>query len=203
MKDRNIHRPRHIYLDNKIYFVTSRTYNELNYFNTNKKKDIFIEVFKNSIDKFKISMFAWVLLANHYHLLFKIKNNSLAAVNPDKDLVWSDTRKGVTEKTEKLSNFINYLHSITSLKLNRLDNISGRKIWYQYWDHCIRDDKDFFKRFNYIHNNPIKHKIVINIEEISKYKYSSFNTWIKKKGKEWIYSSFEEYPILDFTVEND
>lgn len=76
-------------------------------------------------------------------------------------------------------------------------------IWYQYWDYCIRDEADFYRYFNYIHNNSIKHRKVKNIEELYKYKYSSFNNWINKKGREWINSSFEDYPILDFTVECD
>jgi len=104
---------------------------------------------------------------------------------------------------KKLSKFINSLHSITALKINRLDNILHRMIWYQYWDYCIRDEADFYRYFNYIHNNSIKHRKVKNIEELYKYKYSSFNNWINKKGREWINSSFEDYPILDFTVECD
>lgn len=175
----------------------------MNYFGTNVKKDVFIEILNDSIEKFKVRVFAWVLMDNHYHLLFD-PNNSLAAVIPGKqNVARSDTRQGVTNKIKVLSRFINYLHSITALRVNRLDKVIKRKIWYQYWDYCIRDKVYFYKHLNYIHNNPIKHKKVKKYIELNKYKYSSFNTWVNKKGKEWINSSFENYPIIDFSVEND
>lgn len=195
------HRPPHIYLDNQIYFVTSRTYKEICYFNSNEKKEIFVEILNDSIKKFNIKIFAWVLLDNHYHLLFNI-DNSLAAVTPnEQNMLRNNTRKGVTCGAEILPRFINYLHSVSALRINRLNNISRRKIWYQYWDYCIRNKADFFKHFNYIHNNPIKHSKVENIEKLEQYKYSSFNLWIKKENREFVDDCFIKYPVLDFSVE--
>lgn len=198
------HRPPHIYLDNRIYFVTSRTYKEICYFNSNKKKEIFVEILSNLQKRRKISIYAWVLLDNHCHLLLKFNNqdNSLTAVNPQDTKVElrNSTRKGAASK-DILPRFVNSLHSITALKLNKLNNTSNRKIWYQYWDYCIRNKTDFFKHFNYIHNNPIKHSKVEDIERLEQYKYSSFNLWIKKKNREFINDCFSKYPILDFSVE--
>jgi REP element-mobilizing transposase RayT len=200
------HHPPHIFRDNTIYFITARTIkkesqrkletfiatsvevsdyrrdslqNTNMYFYNNARKDVFVEVFKKSIKKYDIKIFAWVLLDNHYHLLIKIN------------------------KKEALTRFIQNLHANSARLLNKLDNTKGRKIWYQYWDHCIRDEKDFYKHFNYIHNNPIKHKKAANLQELKKYKFSSFNSWIEKKGGEWINSCFEIYPIFDFIVDNN
>ena len=179
MSNRNIHRPRHIYADEKFYFITSRTYKEFNYFNTDVNKNLLIRTLNEAKEFLKIPIYAWVILNNHYHFLLYIDDKN------------------------KLAKFNKHIKGKSSFLLNKLENKKGRKIWYQYWDHCIRDEADFYRHFNYIHNNPIKHKEVRNIEELHLYKYSSFNTWIKKKGREWLNSSLEDYPILDFTVEED
>lgn len=68
-------------------------------------------------------------------------------------------------------------------------------IWYQYLDHIIRDDNDYFKRLNYIHQNPVKHNYV---SKMTTYPWSSIHEWIKKRGKEFIIDCFRKYPIVDF-----
>lgn len=175
-KDR---RPIHFYTNQFIYFITVRTINNILYFNTSQKKRIIVQQFNSVIKKFQASCYAWVVLGNHFHFLIKFKNK------------------------EDLPNFMRNLNGSISYKINQHDKIKGRKIIDNYWDYCVRNEADFWRHFNYIHNNPIKHRYVKNIKELSKYKFSSFNAWIKKKSEEWVYSCFEEYPILDFTVEHD
>jgi len=83
-----------------------------------------------------------------------------------------------------LARFVNMLHSKSTVFLNKLDSTPGREIWYQYWDRCIRNEKDFWKHFNYIHNNPIKHRYVKNLGDFSNYQFSSFNHYLRKQGRE-------------------
>ena len=33
-------------------------------------------------------------------------------------------------------------------------------IWQRYWEHAIRDDADFERHVDYIHYNPVKHRLV-------------------------------------------
>ena len=174
-QDRNIHRPPHIVFNNTIYFVTARTVDQAPYFDSNSKKNIFCLCLKAGLLKFQIALYAWVLLNNHYHLLFKIK------------------------KGEDLSKFINFLNGKNSFELNKSENTIGRKIWYQYWDHCIRDETDFWKYLNYIHQNPVKHGLCKNLAEAFGYPFSSAKNWIKMKGEGWLYSCFEKYPVIDYT----
>lgn len=70
-----------------------------------------------------------------------------------------------------------------------------RPIWYQYIDHMIRNEEDYYRHLNYIHQNPIKHGLV---KRMSKYKWSSIHEFIKEKGKEWVIDCFRNYPIIDF-----
>ena len=171
------HHPPHLFKNNSIYFITARTIDKNLHFNTNKKKILFCLCLKAGLQNFDIKIYAWVLLSNHYHLLIKIN------------------------KKESLSKFINYLNGKSSYELNKSENISGRKIWYQYFDRIIRSEKDFWTRFNYIHNNPIKHGYIKNPDKLPEYKFSSYNYWLKKNGKEWMASCFAQHPIIDFSCE--
>lgn len=178
-QNHNIHRPPHRYLDDTYYFITARTVNGNHDFDTLQKKKILKRVLIIAVKKFKVSMFAWVVLANHYHLLVKL------------------------QRKEDLAKFIQNIHTNSSRELNSLENKPGRKIWYQYWDHSIQKEEDFWRHFNYIHQNLIKHGYCSNLGPISLYPFSSYRIWLKKKGSEWLKSCFEKYPIIDFTVEED
>jgi len=170
------HHPPHIFRDDTIYFITARTVDQKLYFDTDSKKKLFCLCLKAGLQKFEIHLYAWVLLNNHYHLLFKIPAG------------------------ENLSKFINFINGKSSFELNKLENRQGRKTWYQYFDHCIRDEADFWKHFNYIHQNPVKHGFCKNLAEVFNYPFSSARSWSKIKGEEWFDSCFELYPIIDFTA---
>jgi putative transposase len=48
-------------------------------------------------------------------------------------------------------------------------------IWQpRFWEHFIRDEKDFISHVEYIHYNPVKHGLV-------------------QAPKDWVYSSFHRY----------
>ena len=173
------HHPLHIYEDDTIYFITARTIEKEKFFNTDEKKKILYQELKKFLEKYYYQLYAWIILDNHYHLLFKTKTG--------KDLEY----------------FISDLHSASSKNLNKLDNQKGRKVWFQYWDRCIRDEKDFYFHFNYIHHNLVKHGYVGTQEEVFKNQFCSYKHWVNKKGEEWMGDCFERYPIVDFTVEGD
>ena len=173
------HHPPHIYEDDTIYFITARTIGKNKFFNTDEKKKIFYRILKSVLKKYGCYLYAWIILDNHYHFLIKIMTG------------------------ENLKFFIKDLHSESARKINELDDQIGRKIWYQYWDRCPRNEKDFYSHFNYIHHNLVKHKYVGTQKEVLDYKFCSYQQWIDKKGKEWMSDCFATYPILDFTVEGD
>ena len=170
------HRPPHYYFDQKIYFITARTINKEKFFNTKEKKNILKKIIKEAGDKFQITFYAWIILDNHYHLLLNISQGKL------------------------LSAFMKAINGKSAFLLNKIDKTEKRKIWFNYWDRCIRNEKDFWIRFNYIHHNSIKHGCV---KEMKDHQFSSYNNWIEKEGIEWVNDVFEKYPIVDFTVNGD
>lgn len=170
------HRPPHIYLDDTYYFVTIGTFQGMLLFDNNEKKKLIRSALETSITKCGYLLKAWVILNNHFHILFKTTQGKL------------------------LPRFLAGITGKSAIELNKLDKCTGRKCWYQYWDRGIRDEGDFWVRVNYIHYNPVKHGYVIRMED---YRFSSYRFYLKSKGQEWIASCFEEFPIKDFLVGED
>jgi len=176
-ENRNIHRPVHMYLKGNIYFISAHTFNNLPYFKSDTNKEIWIKTIKGLISDIKL--YAWFIGQEHYHVLLKFTGE------------------------RNISYFTSRLHSTTSKEINKRNNSSGRRIWYQYWDYCIRNEKDFYVHFNYIHNNPIKHGYIKQVEQLKDYIYSSYPTYLKRKGVNWLNDLFERYPIIDFSLKRE
>jgi putative transposase len=170
------HKPFHLYLDEKIYFVTVSTLNKEKMISTSAKKRVVKKRLEEASVKYKAKTYAWVILPNHYHTLFRFREK------------------------QDLGRFIGFVNGGSSFELNRLENKRGRQVWWNYWDNCIRDEQTFYRRFNYIHHNPVKHGYVKRCED---YEFSSYNHYLRKLGKEYMDSIFAQYPIIDFTDRND
>ncbi|WP_133512670.1 REP-associated tyrosine transposase [Candidatus Thiosymbion oneisti] len=53
-----------------------------------------------------------------------------------------------------------------------------RGIWQRrFWEHLIRDDKDYMHHVDYIHWNPVKHGWV---KRVSDWKHSSFHSFVER-----------------------
>jgi len=148
-------------------------------FNSIEKMEMFRLCLVKAINMYRIKVFAWVLLQNHYHLLFKVSNGH-------------DIKK-----------FVRKFHSDTAIYINKKDNTPGRRVWYQYWDYCPRGEKAFYSNFNYIHHNPVKHQYVKNQDSVEGYNFCSYRQWLDLMGRDWLLSCFSEYPIIDYTVDGD
>ncbi len=186
-------RPPHLFLDSSIYFITCRTKNGSRFFNTDKKKDLIKKSISRAVKKYNYKIYAWVILDNHYHLLVEISNSI------------------------KLPYFIRYINSRSAVLLYKMESrgfvrdgdekktaadkaaatMKYSGIWHNYWDRCIKNEKDFWVHFNYIHQNPIKHSYA---NSMNKYKFSSYSYYLKEKGQDWLDSVFINYPIIDFHV---
>ena len=54
----------------------------------------------------------------------------------------------------------------------------------RYWEHTIRDENELNNHINYIHYNPVKHKLVQNVKD---WEYSSFHKFVENNlyDKNW------------------
>jgi len=98
------HRPPHIYLDDMWYFLTASTLNRAHYLPTDDHLRLWVDVLRELVALFELAMDAWVVLPNHYHLLFKSRRGS------------------------DLGKFIGRLKGRTLYDLNKLDSARGRQV---------------------------------------------------------------------------
>ena len=193
-------RPPHLFINNSFYFITCRTKQGINFFNTDYRKQIIKKSISRALDKYNYKIFAWVILDNHYHLLIKILDaNKLSKfiqyINGSSSR-WLRLRESILEQTDSLPSVVN----TTNITEDGLSvRLSGREgIWNNYWDKCICDERSFWTHFNYIHNNPIKHGCIKDIENLYYYKFCSYNYYLKIKSRDWLDNIFTDYPVIDF-----
>jgi putative transposase len=170
------HRPNHIYADNTFYFVTASTLHHQPLLKPGNHKLHLQERLLSLASQYELSVSAWVILNNHYHILCHLKDG------------------------KKLARFIKHLHGQTSTNFNRWDNQLGRQCWYNYWDWCIRNESDYWRHFNYIHYNPIKHGYV---QQLRDWPFSSLEKYFEIEGREWLNDCWRSYPIKEFAIMND
>ena len=168
-------RPKHLKQNNSFYFFTVRTIEGQWYLRPDKYKKLLLNILKEKTKKFGFPLIAYAILNNHYHLIIKVT------------------------KTDQTAKYIGEINGASAHAINQADDVTGRKIWWNYYDHVIRDETDFFKHLNYLHQNPIKH----GLSKTLTYPFSSYNIWVKKKGKEYLNDAFEKYPIVDFMTADD
>jgi putative transposase len=164
------HRPPHLYVDGLWYFVTVSTVNKERILSSDDHFNLWANAFKGLVAEFQVEAAAWVALPNHSHMLFLPRNG------PD------------------LGKFMKRLNGRTSHELNTLDGVRGRSVWYSYWDTCIRGERDFWTRFNYIHYNPVKHGYVTEPED---WRFSSYHSYYNDYGNEWLGNCLKEFPLID------
>ena len=163
-------------LTKKYTFCSVHTYYNIPILRSVKRKSELRQKLRDITLERYCEIIAWVILDNHYHFLMR------------------------TDKGKDIQTIFKTIHGTTSFEWNREDNKRGRKIWHNYWDYCIRSEKEYWTRFNYIHYNPVKHRCVKRMED---YEFSSFSYYASSKGYEWLMSAFEKYPAVDYTVEGD
>lgn len=59
-----------------------------------------------------------------------------------------------------LKTFVSHLHTTSAKAVNELDQATGRKVWFQYWDTCLTMENSYLARLNYVYNNAVHHKLV-------------------------------------------
>jgi putative transposase len=168
------HRPTHLYLNNACYLVTASTLNHIHFFSSADLLKLWQETLFNLVNEFQITLGAWVLLPNHYHILVQMQNG------------------------RDIGKIIGRLHGKTSREINLIENKPGRKIWYSYWDTCLRGEHDFWARLNYVHFNPVKHGYVKEPED---WVYSSYRSYLESDGLEWLMKLWADFPMGE--MEND
>jgi putative transposase len=150
--------------------ITASTLNQAAVPSGTRVKSLLRNELQKLLLKFNMKLRAPVILDNHYHLLLK------------------------TDQGGNLGSSFARLHSSTSRQINLWHESPGRQVWRNHRDTCIREEPGLWKRFNYIHQNPVKHGYVQRMEE---WAFSGYRFYLRTKGRERLADCKARYPVVD------
>jgi len=148
------HSPTHRFVAGEAYIVTAGTYLKQHYFRSPERRTFLMGTLLEQAAQFDWSFQAWAVFSNHYHFV---------ALAP--------------EDADTLVPMLRAVHSKTARYANEADGLPGRKIWYQYRDTCLTNDKSYYARLNYVHHNPERHGLVRSAED---YRWCSMGWFLRE-----------------------
>jgi len=155
---------RRIFEDGYSYFLTLVTHERKSLLVENI--DLLRYAVKLSKKKYEYVLDAIVILPDHLHMII---TPSIASDYPK--IITHIKRSFVYGIDEHVKN--KSKNNLTTAKYKR----GHAGVWQErYYEHTIRDEKDFKIRLDYIHFNPVKHGYVNAAKE---WEYSSFSKFVK------------------------
>lgn len=137
------HRFEHWYRDNTVYFLTARTREGFPAFNSEQAKSVFWDRFNHYTQSFGFTPWVTSLLSNHYHTLGYLKTG------------------------ENLGPMIQRLHGSVAKLVN--DLLPERRVPFwrdsgrnDYFDGCIRNEKQCRKAYRYTLTQCSRHRLCPN-----------------------------------------
>ncbi|HNE69243.1 MAG TPA: transposase [Anaerolineales bacterium] len=160
------HTPPHLFVPNALYMLTASTYRSEPFMQTTERKLNWIKTFLTSAEMYKWEVVAWVVLDNHYHAVLKAPDSA-----------------------DNLPKFVASYHRFTARNWNEEEQASGRKVWWNYWDTCIRSEYDYYNRLRYTFWNPVMHSLV---KDPNDYPFSSYKVFLSKWKVKFNFTNMEE-----------
>ena len=147
-----------------FYFFTATVLEWKPILKFDKYKDIIIESFKFLVKSERVRIFAFVIMPNHFHTVWKI----------DKGLEKSDFQRDSMKYTGQT--ILRDL-KINHIEIHRTLYVGAKDRNYQFWERNplsipLYSQKVVEQKINYIHGNPINLKWNL-ADEPQDYKYSS------------------------------
>ncbi|MBN1779168.1 MAG: transposase [Candidatus Buchananbacteria bacterium] len=192
-------------LENQIYFITSKTFDNEKIFSDDRSCRLFIEVLNECKDKYGFELFGYVIMPDHIHLLIKPNpRNTISDVMHRikgsfayKYLMMTRNHKGSATRENGINKPTLLRMSQSQLRVadpswvgEKRQRIKQQPIWQKsFYDHAIRNHQDFLEKLNYIHKNPLKHNIA---NDLNQYQYSSYQNYYLSNNN---LTKIDEYEI--------
>jgi REP element-mobilizing transposase RayT len=161
-------RPLRIEYEGAVYHILSRGNRSENIFFEEKDKEYFIDILQRGAEKYRIELYAYCVMGNHYHLLMSMPEGGLTKI-------------------------MHYIGSSYGSYIRRNKGWIGHVFAGRYKSLCVEKENYLLELSRYIHLNPIRARIVRYPED---YLWSSYGYYIgEKKKPHWINTSWflEEY----------
>ncbi len=155
--------PRHARLDvpGALHHIMVRGIDKSSIFRDAEDKARFLERLGQNVQDAKCSIYAWVLMDNHVHILFRSGQDGISAVMR-KLLTW----------------YAQYF--------NRRHGRKGHLFENRYKSILCDEDNYLLALVRYIHLNPVRAKIILTMAEMDKYPWSGHQAVIEKAKYSWM-----------------
>jgi putative transposase len=164
---------------NGVYFLTFTVVNWMDVFTRKELKLIIVDSLNYCIENKGLTIYGWVLMSNHLHLLAKAEegNNLSEIIRDFKKFTSKRISEAIIEIDESRRKWLLDKFSFEAKR-------TGRAKYYKVWkddNHAIVIDnaKMFDQKLNYIHQNPVKQLIV---EQPESFLFSSAIDYSGGKG---------------------
>jgi putative transposase len=175
MLRRHPHTPAHLLLDDTPYFITGAIYGKRPLLQAAILKQALLDDMRTSLGDYAWRLEHWVILDNHYHILaHSLRGDDLPAL-------------------------MHRLHGRSARQIRAATNCE-LPVWWNYWDYCPRDERDYLIHLNYLLYNPVKHGFVADLKA---YPYSSFHGLFEALDKQRMAQQFRAYSEFQRLVMND
>ena len=134
------HAPEHRLTETGTYFVTAATHQKAHHFRGAKRLEVLHRGLLTVAADAGWNLEAWAVFSNHYHFVAKTPEEASDA--------------------SSLSQMLGLLHEKTAKWANKLDGVTGRKVWHNFRETRLTYEKSYFARLNYVHQNAVKHGLV-------------------------------------------
>lgn len=109
---------------------------------------------------------AWVLLPDHLHAIWTLPPDDAAFGKR-----WGMIKAHVSK---------NCAHLIDTQIVRSASRVSRREsdFWQRrFWEHQLRDERDYERHVDYLHYNPVKHGLV---SQVAEWPHSTFHQYVKR-----------------------
>ncbi len=145
------------------YFFTVVTHNRHPILCEPENIDLLRDSFRKVIHQHPFIIEAIVILPDHLHCLW-----TLPPGDADFSNRWRLIKSWFSRRCQ-----IQYQGSVSASRKSK----NERAVWQRrFWEHLIRDDRDFLSHVDYIHYNPVKHGLVVSVKD---WQYSSFHRYVQ------------------------
>jgi len=177
---------RRLYVPNALYFFTVVTNNRDNIFDDPNARRLLRESINFVKESWPFDIEGFVLLPNHLHTIWRLPENDDNFSTRWRLIKYKfSLRYGKHRKRES---------SISQSKIKK-----GERMFWQrrFWEHVIRNEKDFANHLDYIHYNPVKHKYV---KKPCDWKWSSFHKYVQSGWYDQNWGDSDTDEIIDKCV---
>jgi len=147
------------------YFFTVNTYRRQPFLTDADVRAALREGIERVRQTLPFAIDAWVLLPDHLHCIW-----SLPEGDADFSTRWRIIKTVVTQRCGER------LHNAAWMSRRRAAKGQSTLWQHRFWEHLIRDERDFAVHVDYVHWNPVKHG---HVQHAALWPYSSFHRYVR------------------------